>query len=102
MDKIPCRVTSELNRYERDQERLDREQAMIEEAARDGQKFYLQNLDTDDIEQALGGLTRDELESLCDDCGGPMRDAAHAGSIVLGAVERLCLQRAVKDEQEGR
>ena len=89
-----------LRKYEDEQDRNDRVQAMIEDAARDGQQFYLNNLDTDDVEEALDGLTRDELESLCEDCGGPMRDAAHAGSIVLCAVERFCFQRAVKDEQE--
>jgi hypothetical protein len=89
-----------LIQHERREERLDREQAMIEEAARGGQQFYLNNLDHDDIQEAFAGMTSDELDSLCEDCGGPMRDAAHAGSIVLGAVERFCFQRAIKDEQE--
>ena len=89
-----------LRQYERDNDEADRDMEMIEKAALSGQKFYLNNLDTDDIEEALQGLTKDELESLCEDCGGPMRDGAHAGSIILGAVERYCFQLAVKDEME--
>lgn len=92
MDRVPCRVSTE-------QDRLDREQEAIEEAAEPGYISYMTNLDSDIIDAALDGLTLDEYQSLEEDCGhGPMRDAAHAGTIIINAIERYCLQMAIRDE----
>lgn len=42
-----------------------------------------------DIEGALGLLTNDEIDSLREDlASGPKRDQAHAGSILVDALER--------------
>lgn len=98
MDKIPCRVTSELNVYEREQAKIDRIQRAIESAAEPVFLGYMKNLETDDVEEALKGLTGDELKSLAEDLSmTDMRDIAHAGSILSDAVKRYCFQMAIKD-----
>jgi hypothetical protein len=90
--------TAALRIKEREDDRLDREQAMIEARAEPVCLNIMQNLDSDVIDGAFGQLTKDEYASLEEDLGhGVMRDLAHAGSILSDALERYAMQLAVKE-----
>jgi hypothetical protein len=90
--------TAALRIKEREDDRLDREQAAIEARAEPVFLNIMQNLDSDVIDGAFGQLTKDEYASLVEDLGhGPPHDLAHIGSILRDALERYAMQLAIKE-----
>ena len=89
-------VEFDLLLYETETDRLDRQQAALEIAAKPLFDLYMCKLDTDVIKDALETLTGDELRHLTEDLSrGPMRDFAHAGLILSDALERYVFKLAM-------
>ena len=86
-----------LRQHMRDQDDLDRNAKLAEPQY----NFIMSHLDGDDILGAFEELSRDEIESLCEDLGhGDMRDMAHAGMMISDALERFAMKQAIQQVSE--
>ncbi len=72
-----------------------------ENAAREFMENMLRKPAYGDIEDLWQCLTNEEIDSLCEDlASGPTRDQAHAGSILVDALERRAKECADRYQED--